>query len=83
MRELTLRDGVDEVVQDIAGNMLAGVIECKYDSFMGDISRYVVPGQSLKLEAILKKYWPLEREFAQQLAEIKEVNKDGFVEYTT
>lgn len=63
---------VDVVVESITENMLAGVVEAKYESLKDEISEIVDEYTGWRIMEVVKKYFPPDVEYAQQLTDLKE-----------
>lgn len=68
---------VDAVVEAITENMLAGVVEGKYESLEEDIAKILGVLEAYQAMKLVKRYFPPEVEYAAQLADLMADLKAG------
>lgn len=69
----TMSKQVDAIMESISENMLAGVVEAKYESLKEEINKIVDVYTGWRIMEVVKKYFPKEVEYVQQLADLKAV----------
>ena len=62
---------VDRIVDDMAEKMLSSVVSAKYESLEGDIAKVIGQLDAAWVMKKVKRYFPPEIEYAQQLADLK------------